>query len=69
MYPYHNRIKQRIRNGELIDYWFTDDYPRIGKALVMRFSTEPYVRPVREYRFNEYVEVLDEWRKQRKGCA
>lgn len=33
MYPYHNRIKQRIRNGELIDYWFTDDYPRIGRAL------------------------------------
>ena len=32
-------------------------------ALVLRFRTEPYVRPIREYRFNEYAEVLDEWRK------
>ena len=58
MYPYHNKIKQRIRNGELIDYWFTDDYPRIGEALVLRFSTEPYVRPIRPYRFGEYEELL-----------
>lgn len=58
MYPYHNKIKQRIRNGELIDYWFTDDYPRIGEVLVLRFGTEPYVRPIRPYRFWEYEELL-----------
>lgn len=58
MYPYHNRIKQRIRNGELVDYWFTDEYPRIGRALVLRFRTEPYVRSVRPHRFEEYMEVL-----------
>lgn len=58
MYPYHNRIKQRIRNGELIDYWFTDEYPKIGKALVLRFRAEPYVRPVRPHRFEEYMGLV-----------
>lgn len=28
MYPYHNRIKQRIRAGELQGHYFTDNYPR-----------------------------------------
>ncbi len=27
MYPYHNRIKQRIRSGELIGYYWDDNYP------------------------------------------
>jgi hypothetical protein len=58
MYPYHNKIKQRIRNGELIDYWLTDNYPRIGKALVLRFRTEPYVRPIRPHRFEEYMKLV-----------
>lgn len=39
MHPYHNRIKQRIRAGELIGWHFTDSYPRIGTALVLEFST------------------------------
>ena len=34
MYPYHGRTKQRIANGELIDYYYIYNYPRIGKALV-----------------------------------
>ena len=50
MYPYHNRIKQRIKNGELIDHFFTDSYPRIGRALVLVFSTEPVRRPIRPER-------------------
>ena len=58
MYPYHNKIKQRIRNGELTDYYFTDNYKRIGKALVLVFNTEPHFRPIRPYRFEEYKELL-----------
>ncbi len=34
MYPYHNRLKQRIRAGELAGYEFVAHYPRIGEALV-----------------------------------
>lgn len=46
MYPYHPRIKQRIRAGELIGYHFTDNYPRIGPALVLEFNTYPPLRPI-----------------------
>ena len=37
MYPYHNRLKQRIRAGELAGYEFVAHYPRIGEALVLYF--------------------------------
>lgn len=30
MYPYHNRIKQRLRNGELVSHYKADNYPGIG---------------------------------------
>ena len=50
MYPYHNRLKQRIRAGELAGYEFVAHYPRIGEALVLYFFTDPPVRPVRPHR-------------------
>lgn len=31
MYPYHNTIKKRIKNGELIGYQFVDNYKNIGE--------------------------------------
>lgn len=58
MYPYHNRIKQRIKNGELIDHFFTESYPRIGRALVLVFSTEPARRPIRPERWHEYLPLI-----------
>lgn len=58
MYPYHNRIKQRINNGELISYEFVEKYKNISPCLVLYFKTEPYVRPIREHRFSEYRELL-----------
>lgn len=58
MYSYHNRIKQRINNGELIGYYFTDDYPNIGTALVLQFSTYPFLRPIRPAKWNLYEGVI-----------
>ena len=58
MYPYHNRIKQRIRNGELIGYEFRTDYPNIGECLVLKFSTLPALRPIRPHRVGEYMELV-----------
>ncbi len=46
MYPYHNRIKQRIKAGELVDYEFVQDYKDIGECLVLYFSTEPEFGPL-----------------------
>ena len=58
MYPYHNRIKQRIANGELVGYEFVEDYPKIGEALVLKFNTYPPTRPIRPHRYAEYASTL-----------
>ncbi len=58
MYPYHNRIKQRIGCGELIGFYFTDSYRKIGKCLLLEFSTSPFVRPIRPHKYNEYLPLL-----------
>lgn len=54
MYPYHNKIKQRIRNNELFKYEYVDKYKNISPCLLLHFSTEPFIRPIREHRFDEY---------------
>lgn len=54
MYPYHNKIKQRIKNSELERYEYVDRYKSIEPCLVLHFSTEPKIRPIREHRFAEY---------------
>ena len=66
MYPYHNRIKQRIKNGELIGYEFREDYPKIGECLVLKFSTLPALRPIRPNRYVDYVDILAAWNRKRK---
>lgn len=58
MYPYHNKIKQRIKNGELINYEFVDKYKNISPCLLLYFKTEPFVKPIREHRFEEYKALL-----------
>jgi hypothetical protein len=69
MYPYHNKIKQRIRNGELTGYEFVDTYKSISPCLVLHFSTEPLIRPIREHRFEEYDLLLSnkEENESKKG--
>lgn len=58
MYPYHNKIKQRIKNGELTKFEFVEKYKQISPCLLLYFNTEPYVRPIREHRFEEYKLLL-----------
>lgn len=58
MYPYHNKIKQRIKNKELVSYEYVERYKQITPCLLLHFSTEPNVRPIREHRFAEYEEIL-----------
>lgn len=65
MYPYHNEIKRRIKNGELTGYKFVEGYPDIGECLVLQFSTEPFVRPVRPHKYCEYVDILVNWNRER----
>ena len=63
-YGYHPRIKQRIAAGELVDHYFTQDYPGIGEALVLVFSTAPFKRPIRPHRWGDYVDIVAEWRRE-----
>ena len=60
MYPYHNMIKKRINNQELIDYEYVTDYKKIKPCLILYFDTEPKIRPIREHRFKEYEMLLNE---------
>ena len=59
MYSYHNRIKQRIGNHELTGYEYVEKYKDIQPCLLLHFSTEPYIRPIREHRFEMYDEILN----------
>lgn len=65
MYPYHNKIKQRIKNKELIRYEYVDHYRSISPCLLLYFDTDPKVRPIREHRFDEYEEILKQWKSGR----
>jgi len=58
MYPYHNKIKSRIANKELIKYEYMEKHKDISPCLMLYFSTEPYTRPIREHRFEEYEVIL-----------
>ncbi|MFT6815737.1 MAG: hypothetical protein ACJAZ3_001649 [Sphingobacteriales bacterium] len=39
MYPYHNKIKQRIKNNELKSYDYVDTY----KSILLHFTTAPLI--------------------------
>jgi hypothetical protein len=58
MYPYHNKIKQRINNNELLRYEYVEKYNHISPCLLLHFSTEPKIKPIREHRFAEYEELF-----------
>jgi hypothetical protein len=58
MYPYHNKIKQRIKNKELVRYEYLKEYKGIAPCLLLQFETEPRTRPIREHRFKEYEELF-----------
>jgi hypothetical protein len=58
MYPYHNKIKQRIQNQELVGYEYVEKYKNISPCLLLHFDTEPKIRPIRAHRFEEYENLL-----------
>lgn len=69
MYPYHNTIKKRIKNGELIGYNYVNNYNGIGECMLLFFSTPPFIRPIRPYKYIEYIDILESWQqdKQKKS--
>ena len=55
-YNYHAKIKNKIKNGELINYYFDYNYNKIGFCLVLVFEDKKY--PIREKHFEEYFELI-----------
>ena len=58
MYPYHNRIRQRIKAGELHSAVAVSDYPSIGPCIVLIFSTWPHISTIRPQWYPEYEKFL-----------
>jgi len=58
IYPYHNQIRKRISNGELIGYRFVDQYKQIGECLLLEFRTPPFIRPIRPRAYEKYADVI-----------
>lgn len=59
MYPYHNRIKQRISNNELTGFEYVDSYNHIKEpCLLLKFDTKPFIRPIRKHRFKDYEQLI-----------
>ena len=48
-YNYHGMIKRRIRNHELIQYEYVDEYHHIHPCLLLYFN-DGTIKPIREYR-------------------
>ena len=62
MYPYHNRIRQRIRKGELIGVEKSENEEF---AFVLLFSTPPYTRPIRPHAIWRYSDILSAYGYQK----
>lgn len=58
-FNYHATAKKLISDGKLVNYYFADKYGKISPALVLIFSDVRHpIMPIREYRWNEYLEIL-----------
>lgn len=55
MYPYHNKIKQRINNGELIGIEESD---KNEFAFMLVFNTPPFKRPIRHHSAYKYFGLI-----------
>lgn len=56
-FNYHAKAKGLIAEGHLVDYKIVDNWNGIKPALVLYFDNNKPI-PIREYRFDEYMELL-----------
>lgn len=64
-YNYHAKVKHLITEGHLINYEIVEKWNNISPALVLYFDNHKPM-PIREYRFEEYWNILDEWNKRKE---
>ena len=57
MYPYHNRIRQRINNGEFVKI---EKSEKEEFAFVLVFNSYPFTRPIRWHAVDKYLDLVGE---------
>ncbi len=59
-FNYHQTAKNLIKNGKLINYYFTENHNGIKPALVLVFDDIRHpLMPIRKERFNDYLILLE----------
>lgn len=59
-YSYHSVAKKLIREGKLIDWYYTKRHNKIAPALVLLFDDFKHpVMPIREDRWQEYEQLIN----------
>ena len=56
-FSYHNKAKQLIKQGHLIDFFFANKYNSISPALVLVFDNH-IPMPIREHKWQEYLNII-----------
>ena len=59
MFQYHETLKERIENNELIGYEFIENYLNGSPRLLLYFESEPKIRPVLKHKIKEYRRMLE----------
>lgn len=59
-YNYHGIIKSKIKNHELLSYEIVDNYHGISPCLILKFK-DGQIKPIREYHFHDYLELIDQY--------
>lgn len=57
-FNYHAKIKKLINQGELVKFEIVENYHGIKPAMILHFKNNPPM-PVREYRFEEYLNIIE----------
>ncbi len=59
-FNYHATAKRLIKEGKLVNFFFTNSYNGISPALVLLFDDPSHpVMPIRDYKWGEYLPILD----------
>lgn len=65
-FNYHAKIKRLIENSELVEWEIVENWNNIKPALVLYFKNDKPM-PIREYRWDEYMEILKDYKVKNKG--